>query len=73
MQTRLFELIKQRELAENRTITQKEVAEACGVSEPTIGRWVNNDLRRLEIHTLEQLCDYFNCEVGDLLYIKREN
>lgn len=71
LQSRIFQKIKEREVAEGRVITQKEIAEACGVSEPTIGRWVKNDLGRLEIRTLEKLCNYFGCDVGDLLYIER--
>lgn len=48
-----------------KTIT--EVAEVTGLSRYTLTKIGNNDARRVDLNTLEKLCDYFNCKVGDLL------
>ncbi len=47
------------------TIT--EVEKETGLSRHTLTKIGNNDARRIDIGTLEKLCDYFECEVGDIL------
>jgi DNA-binding Xre family transcriptional regulator len=59
---------KERQLG--RRITQKEVAEAIEVSQHTIASWLRNDLNKFEAHIIERLCDYFQCELGDLLVLE---
>lgn len=65
----LPELIRRRETKLNldRRITQKEVAEAVGVSEPTIRRWMRNEVDELSIDLLGRFLTYFECSVSDLL------
>lgn len=70
MKNRLFELIRQKELKLGRRIQQKEIAEFAGVSEHTIINWLRNDMARYETVVVERLCDYFNCELADLLYFE---
>jgi putative transcriptional regulator len=70
VKNRLFELIRQRELKESRRITQKEIAEFAGVSEHTMINWIRNDQTRYETTVIERICDYFDCEIGDLLYFE---
>lgn len=48
-----------------KTIT--EVAEDTGLSRYTLTKISNNDARRIDLNTLEKLCNYFNCKVGDLI------
>jgi putative transcriptional regulator len=67
---RLFELIRQKELKEGRRITQKEIAEFAGVSEHTMINWLRNDQTRYETVVVERICDYFDCELCDLLYFE---
>ncbi|MBE2269002.1 MAG: helix-turn-helix transcriptional regulator [Anaerolinea sp.] len=72
LQNRLFELLSDKERREKRRITQSEVAEAVDVSLHTIIRWMRNDVTKFEAPIVERLCDYFGCEVGDLLYLVRD-
>jgi putative transcriptional regulator len=52
---------------ENRTITQSEVARAVGVSREAVGLWMTTEARAVRFDTLEKLCDFFDCEPGDLI------
>lgn len=39
-----------------------------GVTNHTITSWIRNDVRKYEAHIIEGFCDYFDCDVGNLLY-----
>ena len=73
LRTRILQLIQKYEQEKGKRVTQVEIANCVGVSEPTIIRWIRNDLKRLDSRTVEKLCKFFNCEVGDLLYIEDES
>jgi DNA-binding Xre family transcriptional regulator len=48
-------------------ITQKQIAEATGISQPTLSRWYQGQVDRLEYDTVEKLMRYFGCDLGDLV------
>lgn len=48
-------------------MTRKHLAELTGIRPNTIGDLYREDVRKIDIHTLNKLCQVFNCEVGDLL------
>ena len=52
-------------------ITQEELAAAIGIPQGTISRWAGNKVDRLDRHIMAALCDYFDCEVNELLYLDR--
>lgn len=58
-------------LRENRKVTQRVVAEETGIPPSSISKYANDTLERIERDTLIALCDYFVCDVGDLLFIDR--
>jgi DNA-binding Xre family transcriptional regulator len=64
--------LSEKERQENRRITQTEVASAINVSIQTVGRWMRNEVGKFEAPVVERICAYFNCEVGDLLYIEHD-
>lgn len=68
VRNRLLELMQERELKLGRRLKQVEIAEFVGVSGHTITSWIRNDVTRFDSNVIEGLCDYFDCEVGDLLY-----
>ena len=72
LRNRFFALLSQKEQQEGRRIRNKEIAEAVGVAEHTVARWIRNDVGKIDAPVLEAFCDYFGCDVGDLLYIERE-
>lgn len=44
-----------------------EVCEKTGISRPTLTRVANAPGYNATIEVLDALCDYFDCEPGDLL------
>jgi len=71
LKNRFLTLLAQKEQREGRRIRNKEVALTVGVSEPTVARWIRNDVTKIDVPVLEGFCKYFDCDVGDLLYIDR--
>ena len=75
VQHRLFELIQQKENQLHRRITMTEVAEGSNVSIRLVSRWLDLETpqSRFDAHAIAGFCKYFNCEIGDLLYIIEED
>lgn len=48
-----------------------DVARETGLNRSTITALYNEDATRIDMETIEKLCVLFNCEVGDLLEIKK--
>jgi DNA-binding Xre family transcriptional regulator len=72
VKNRFLTLLGYKEQQLGRRIRNKEIAEAVGVNEHTIARWLNNEVQKIDVPVLEAFCDYFECDVGDLLYIEAE-
>jgi putative transcriptional regulator len=53
-------------------ITQQEIADAVGVTRATISDWAAGKVDRLDKDVLAKLCQYFNCEIGDLLHLEKD-
>lgn len=70
LRNRFLALLTEKELREGRRIRNKEIAEAVGVNEHTVARWIKNDVTKIDAPVLEGFCRYFNCDVGDLLYME---
>ena len=68
MKNRLLVLMGEKQAKENTAITAAKVAKEVGLSRQAISEWVNNNVRSFKAETLDALCQYFDCEVGDLLY-----
>lgn len=63
-------LKKAHELGE--PITQKQIAEATGISQPALGRWYKGQIDRLEYDTVIKLMLFFGCQFGDLVSVDME-
>lgn len=70
IRNRLLELIQERERKIGRRLKQHDLAQFCGVNDHTIINWIRNETTRYEAQTLERLCDYFDCDIADLLYFE---
>ena len=70
VRNRLLELMQERELKIGRRLKQHDIAEFVGVSDHTIINWIRNDVSKYDGETIARLCDYFNCELSDLLYFE---
>lgn len=71
LRTRLTVLMAEKRVKANAPFTQEMLAEATGISQSTISKLINHKIIRIETGVIEKLCDYFNCDVGDLLFIDR--
>lgn len=67
IQNRLKILLAQKELRENRKLTYRSVARETGLAIDTITAYMTQRVNRFDKSTLETLCKYLDCNVGDLL------
>jgi putative transcriptional regulator len=51
-------------------LSQRRLAEDLGLGITTVGRLHNNKFDRVDKATIEKLCGYFDCSVGDLFVLK---
>jgi DNA-binding Xre family transcriptional regulator len=72
LRNRFLVLLAYKEQKEGRRIRNKEIAQAVGVNEHTVARWIRNDVNKIDVPVLEAFCNYFECDVGDLLYMEKE-
>jgi len=70
LKNRLLILIQERERTINRRIKLKDLASFVGITNHTVTSWIRNDVRKYEAQIIEGLCDYFDCDVSDLLYFE---
>ena len=57
-------------LAEYR-LTQQELSYATGIRQSTISNYCNDSYKHIVKEHINVLCDYFNCDIQDLIeYIK---
>ena len=69
LKNRLLLLVQEKERQAGRRIKASEIAAESGVAPTVIGRWMRNEVDRLDAPIIEKLCAYFQCDVGDLLYL----
>lgn len=65
--TRIKMQIAQKEEVEGRQISYDEISNKTGIAPSTISRWATNMATRYDADTLKSFCQFFNCQVGDLL------
>jgi putative transcriptional regulator len=71
---KLKERIADVEFRERRTLMLKDVAEATGIHRVTLSKLANNKRYDVRVSTIDRLCAYFDCGVGDLLeYVRDED
>lgn len=56
--------------ADEKLLTQRDVARACQISEPAFYRVFRNEATRIDLHTAERLCQFFRCSMGDLYLVE---
>lgn len=68
---KIRERLCDKSFSENKRITFKELSKTTGVSRQTLTRMVNQRGYVTSTDTLEKLCAYFECGIGDLVeYVK---
>ncbi|MBI5930205.1 MAG: helix-turn-helix transcriptional regulator [Chloroflexi bacterium] len=69
LKNRLFQLINEKENRLGHKITYADISAATGIGMSVLSRWVNNKVERFDASTVIRLCQYFECDLSDLLYI----
>ncbi len=55
-------------------VTIEQVSQATGISRNTISKlYHDKDLTGIKFDTLEKLCEYFGCNISDLLVLDKDN
>ena len=65
-------LLAQKEAKEGKRIKYDEIKNKTGMAMSTISAWSTNRINRYDADTIAVLCDYFDCNVGDLIFYERE-
>ena len=63
----LFAIWTARELADGSRLRYRDVAAATGMSSATLVSWKLDRVKRFDKASIETLCQYFDCEVADLI------
>jgi len=71
---RLKERIADIEFRTRRVLPLKDLAEATGVHRVTLSRLANNRGVDVRMGTIDKLCAFFQCQIGDLVeYVPDES
>lgn len=54
-----------------RKLKISDLARETGINRGTITRLYHETAERVELDVIEKLCDYFQCEIADLLGIEK--
>lgn len=65
--THIKELMLKKSVKVGDRVTQQQVAEATGLSLPTIGRWYRGEVDRIEKDTVLKFMKFFDCAFEDLI------
>lgn len=63
---RLAELMADHQFKHGRRITVKEISDATGINRNTLSRMANTRGYSTSTDTLDKLCRFFGCDVGDV-------
>ena len=66
IQCRLRELMAAKGRHDRRKITYSDILAATRLSKNTLSRLANDREEMVSISTVERLCEYFDCQPGDL-------
>lgn len=70
---RLKTLIENKEIAEKRKITYRDIAAEAKVSTNTLTQMAKQNMKQIGLVTLDKLCAYFDCQPCDLMVYIPEN
>ena len=58
-------------LLNERKISKTKLCQDTETDYKVITRYIAGDLTRLDINVLERLCNYFECDISDIVELKR--
>lgn len=55
-------------------ISKYQIIKNCNVSHTQLNNYCNNNVERIDLPVLARICDFLECEIGDILrYIPKNN
>jgi len=69
---RLRLLLAEKATREQRNIPLKQLQRETGIAWSTLNSWANNQVSRYDAPVILALCQYFKCQVGDLICYEPE-
>jgi len=70
VRTRIVELMAKKQIETGVPVDTTTLVHATGLSRPTVLKWIKGRVSSFDEQTIIAFCQYFNCDVGDLLTIK---
>lgn len=67
IQFRLRELMARKARVTGETVTYETINEAKRISPNTLSKMATGKLKMIGVGTIEDLCDYLDCEPGELI------
>ena len=58
------------ELLQEHQLSKKKVCSALDIERTNFNRYYRDEFQRIDANFLLKLCEFFNCEVGDLFEIR---
>jgi putative transcriptional regulator len=65
-------LLAEKATREMRKISYKEIQQATGVAASSLSAWSTNTVELYDRATIDKLCAYFGCQVGELIVREAE-
>lgn len=65
-------LLAQKEMHTGERYSQREIARLANVSTAVVSRWLNDEIEGANLATVKKLCDFLDCDIGDLLTMRGE-
>ena len=73
IQCRMRELIAIKGRRERRRITYEDIQAESGVNKNSIAKLTNDRSAMVGISVIDRLCEYFECQPGDIFVFVQEN
>jgi DNA-binding Xre family transcriptional regulator len=68
LKNRMEELLIQKYGGKENIPSQEKLAVQIGLTQNTTSRWIRGKITRFDEDTLSKICDFLDCQVGDLIY-----
>lgn len=63
-------LLSQKEMRDGERYSQRQIAKMADVSTAVVSRWLNNEIEGANLATVKKMCDFLDCDIGDLLTVR---
>ncbi len=58
-------------LLSDKNISKNKLSQDTGTDYKVVTRYINGDIERLDLIVLERFCNYLDCEIADIIELKK--